>query len=153
MSEGHCPMVRIVLLDQHMPIETSHLRNGEHADTAEGSGGHRQHLSLCYVGAKPIVRRGLQAVECDVPGDDISLQGTLGHFLGKIPRHDHLIFHAAGRKLFRIGIPAVESHESVIVGVGIPALDGLPIHVFRHGIVDIQQCDNVLADTGADKLA
>ena len=128
-------------------------RNGEHADASEGSGCNRKYLALCDISAQLAVRCGLQAVEGDVAGDDISFQSTLGHFLGKRPGHDHLILHAAGRKLLRVGIAAVEAHEGLIVIVRVLIVDRLLIHVIGHGVVDIQQSDNVLADTGADKLA
>ncbi len=35
MSEGNGAVVREVLFNQHVAIETSHLRNGKHTDTAE----------------------------------------------------------------------------------------------------------------------
>ena len=39
MAEGHRAVMRVVLLDQHVAVEASHLRNGEDADAAEGACG------------------------------------------------------------------------------------------------------------------
>ena len=76
-----------------MTVEASHLRNGENADAAEGTGCNRKHLALCDVGTQPVVRRALQAVEGDGARNNVSLQGTLGHFLRQTSRHDELILH------------------------------------------------------------
>ena len=50
VAEGHRPVVGIALLNQHMTVEPAHLRDGKHADAAEGAGLHRQHLPLGDVG-------------------------------------------------------------------------------------------------------
>ena len=54
MSKCYCSVVWIVLLNQHMAIESSHLRNGEYSDTTEGSGCNWKDLSLCDVCSKHI---------------------------------------------------------------------------------------------------
>ena len=46
MGERHRTMMRITLGQQHMAIETAHLRDGEHTDAAEGTSSNRQNLAL-----------------------------------------------------------------------------------------------------------
>ena len=55
MSEGNGTMVREVLLDQYVTIETSHLGDSEDTDTAEGSGRYGKYLTLCNVCAQLVV--------------------------------------------------------------------------------------------------
>ena len=55
MAEGNCAVVGIALLNEHMSVESAHLRNGEDADTAEGAGLYGQNLALGNVAAKHAV--------------------------------------------------------------------------------------------------
>ena len=41
MAKTHCPLVGEVLLNKHMAIEPTHLRNAKHADAAKGAGRYR----------------------------------------------------------------------------------------------------------------
>ena len=75
-------MVGIALLDEHVAVEAAHLGNGEHADAAEGTGGHRQDLALGDVGAQVALAVTLQAVEGDLAGGDVALQGAAGEVGG-----------------------------------------------------------------------
>ena len=77
MAEGNCTVVREVLLDQHMAVEASHFRNCEYADGTKGMGCNRQNLALCDVSPQLVVCGGLQAVEGDITGDNISLQSAV----------------------------------------------------------------------------
>lgn len=72
MTEGHGAVVRIVLLDEHMAVETSHLRNGENTDAAKGTGCNGKHLALRDIRTKLAVRRALQAVEGDGTRNNVS---------------------------------------------------------------------------------
>ena len=52
MAECNSSMMRIVLLDQNMTIESSHLRNCEDTDGTEGFGCYRKNLALCHISAE-----------------------------------------------------------------------------------------------------
>ena len=52
VSECYGTVVREVLLDQYVAIETSHLGNSENTDTAEGSGRNGKDFTLCNVSAQ-----------------------------------------------------------------------------------------------------
>ena len=49
MTERYCTVMRIILLDQYMTIESAHLRNCEYTDTAEGLGCYRKYFSFCHI--------------------------------------------------------------------------------------------------------
>ena len=59
MAERHCSVVRIILLDQNMAVESAHLRNCKDADGTEGTCGNRKNLPLCNIGAKLTIRSTL----------------------------------------------------------------------------------------------
>ena len=44
VSESNSTVVREVLLDQYVTIETSHFGDSENTDTTEGSGSYRKHI-------------------------------------------------------------------------------------------------------------
>ena len=44
--EGYCAVVRIVLLEEHVAVESSHLRDSEEADAAEGAGRYVEDVAL-----------------------------------------------------------------------------------------------------------
>ena len=91
MSESNCAVVRIILLNQDMTVEASHFRNGEYADSAEGTGCNRQNLALCDVCTQLGIRCALQTAEGNVPGNDISLQSTLGCLLYTSTSHTYFL--------------------------------------------------------------
>ena len=66
MSECNRSVMRIILLDQNVTVETSHLMNGKYANASERTGCNRKDFSLCHIRAQLIVGSGLQAVECDI---------------------------------------------------------------------------------------
>ena len=59
VSESYGTVVREVLLDQYVTIETSHLGDSENTDTTEGSGSYGKDFALCNVCAQLVVRGGL----------------------------------------------------------------------------------------------
>ena len=78
VSESHGPVVGIALLNQHMTVEPAHLGNGKYADAAETPGLDRQDPALGDVGAENAVAAALKAVEGDVAGGNVALQGAAG---------------------------------------------------------------------------
>ena len=50
MSEHNSTVVREILLNQYMTVKSSHFRNSEDTDTAEGSGRNIKDLTLCHIG-------------------------------------------------------------------------------------------------------
>ena len=146
-------MVRIVLLDEHMAVEPSHLRNGEHADGAKGTCGNRKHLSLCNVGSQLVVCRALEAVEGNAARLDVSFQCSLGYFDWKSPGHNHLVLHLTEGQLSGSSVSAVEAHECILKCVIKFALDISLVHILGHGVVDVQKGNRILADNRADVLA
>ena len=117
MAEGHCAMVGIIFLHQHMAVEPAHFRDGENADAAKGTGSHRKNLPVCHISLQLCVSGGLQAEECDIARDDIAFQRALGHFLRQSSCHNHLVLHVAEGQLAAAGISAVEAHKSIFMSV------------------------------------
>ena len=152
MPEGHRAMVRIVLLDQHMAVEPSHLLDREDPDPPEGTGRHRKDLPLRQIRPQLRVRCGLETVEGDLAGSDIPLQGPVGDLHREGTGHDHLVLHLTGRQLGGAGVAAVEAHEGVVQGIVELALDRLLVHILRHRVVDIQQGHHIVRYAGTDIL-
>ena len=158
MTKGHRTMVREALLDQHVAIEAAHLMDGENADTAKTGGGHRQNLTLGNVGAEVALTVALQTEEGDLAGGDITLEGTagevgIGSFRLKEPVLDELILDSAVRAhLAARRVAAMEAHEGVGQSIVELALDLLFPHLGRYRVVDVEDGDGVLGDTGADVL-
>ena len=46
MTKGNSPMMRVMLLNQHMTIETSHFGNGKYANAAKGTAGNGKDFAL-----------------------------------------------------------------------------------------------------------
>ena len=63
VAKSHSAVVRIILLDQHMAVEASHLGDREHADAAEGPRSYGKDLALSYIRAELRIGSGLQAEE------------------------------------------------------------------------------------------
>ena len=151
-------MVGIALLHQHVAVEAAHLRDGEDADAAEGAGLDRQDLALGDVGAQLALAVALQAVEGDLGGSDVALQGAPGEVgVGALGLQqavlDELILHGpVGAQLAAGGVAAVEAHEGVGELIGELALDVLVVQVGGDGVVDVQQGDRVAGDAHADVL-
>ena len=65
MTEGYGTVVREILSDQNVTIETTHFMNCKYTDTAEGLGGNRKDFAFCKVSSKLCICRGLQSEEGD----------------------------------------------------------------------------------------
>ena len=81
MSEHHCTMVREVLSDQPVTIETSHLMDGEDTDAAKALCCNRKDFTLSRIGAEFVVCCGLQSVEGDFARLDIALDRSVAPVL------------------------------------------------------------------------
>ena len=46
----------------------------------------------------------------------------------------------------------MEAHEGILLRIIQFALDGLLVHIVRHGVVDVQQSHCIVADAGSDEL-
>lgn len=152
MSESNCTVVREVVLDKDVTVESAHLRDSEYADAAKGSCSYRKDLTLCNISPELSVSCRLKSEECDVAGNDIALECTLCNFLGKCSSHDELILHGACRKLLGACVTTVEAHERICVLVVELALDGLLVHVVRYRVVDIEKCNDILGYAVAEIL-
>ena len=153
MTERNGSVMREILLDQYMTVETSHLRDREDADGTKGTGRYRKYFALCNVCAKNVVGSALQSEKCNVPRHDVAFQRSLCHFFRKCSCHDHLVFHFAERKLGRCGVAAVESHKCIFLCIVIFSFDIFFIKISRYGIVDIKQGNRILTDDRSDKFA
>ena len=114
MSECHRAVVREILLNQHMAVKSSHLRDGENTDRSKRSCRHRKHLPMCDISAELAVCGALQTEKRNVPRHDVPLKGSVCHLDRKASRHDLLIAHLTERKLSGSGISTVESHKGVL---------------------------------------
>ena len=57
MTESNRSVMREVLADENMAIETSHLGDSEYADAAERPSRNRKNLALCNISAEDVVSR------------------------------------------------------------------------------------------------
>ena len=46
----------------------------------------------------------------------------------------------------------MESHKCIFMCIVKLALDRLFVHILRNRVIDVEQCDSILAHTGTDKL-
>ena len=99
VTECNCAVMREVLLDQNVTIESAHLRNSEYADGTEGLGANVQNLALCDISAKLAISGGLQTIEGDLARSDVAFEGSVGNLDGQISCHDLLVFHLTESKL------------------------------------------------------
>ena len=119
MVEGDRAVMRVALAHQHVAVEAAHFGDGEHADAAEGAGGHGQHFAFCHIGAQLPVGSALQPEEGDLAGGDVALQGAAGEVrvrAGGLQQAvlDELVLHGpVGAQLAAGGVAAVEAHEGV----------------------------------------
>ena len=152
MSECNGTVMRVIALDQYVTIETSHLLDCKYTDTTEGLGRYRKDLALCHICTKDVICGALQTIEGDISRNDVSLESSVGNLYRKASCHDLLILHAEAGKLGRAGISAMEAHEGILMRIIEFALDGLLVHIVRHGVVDVQQSYCIVADAGSDEL-
>ena len=152
MTECYCAMMREAFLNQNMTIESAHFRNGKDADGTKGTCCHRKDFALSHISTKLIVCCALQTVKCDVTRFDITFKSTLCYFFRQCSCHDLLVLHLAERQLAGGCIAAVEAHKCIFLSIVIFALDSAVVHIRRDRIVDIQQCNSILADNRSDEL-
>ena len=93
VTERDGTVVREAVLNQHVTVEASHLRNREDTDATEALRFHGQNLTLRNIGIQVIVRGALQTEEGNVPGNDVTLQRSVGNLNGQRASHDLLILH------------------------------------------------------------
>ena len=153
MAECYCTMMWETFFDQDMTIESAHFRNSKDTDGSKGTCCHRKDFTLSHISTKFIVCCALQTVKCDVTRFNISLKCTLCHFLRQCSCHNLLVLHLAEGQLAGSCIAAVEAHECIFLSIVIFTLYIAVVHIRRYRIVDIQQCNCILADNRSDKLA
>ena len=143
----------IILFDQYVTVESSHLRNCKHSDRSEGFCSNRKYFSLCNISTKYIVRCTLQSVECDISRFDISFQCSLCNLDWKRSCHDHLIFHFAESKFAGSCISTMESHKCISKLVIVFSFDIFIIDILWNRVVDIKQCNCIIGNAKSDVLA
>ena len=152
MSECYSTVMRESSLDQHMTIETSHLRNCEYTDSSEGTCCNRKNLAVCDICAKLVVRCTLQTVECDVARFDIALKSSVCNLDWKGSCHDHLVFHLTEGQLAGCCVSTVEAHKCILKCVVEFTFDGLFVHILRYGVVDVKKCNDIITYNLSDEL-
>ena len=152
MAECHGTVMREITLNQHMTVETFHLRNCEYANASKGMCCHRKNLSVCHIGSQFVVCGALQTEKRNITRNNIAFKGSLGYLFRKASCHNELILHLTEGKLFRGGIAAVEAHKYIMALVVKFILDLAIVKIVRHGIVDVQKCHGILAHAGSNEL-
>ena len=99
VTERYRTVMREVLSDQDMAVETSHFLNGEYTDSAEGFGGNGKYFAFRKVSSKLCICCGLKSEEGDVAGCDVAFECSVGYLDGKSTGHNLLILHLTGSKL------------------------------------------------------
>ena len=94
----------------------------------------------------------LQTIECDVTRFDISFQSSVCNFDRKRSCHDHLVFHLTEGKFAGSSISTMESHECIFQCIIEFSFDGFFVHILRYGVVDIKQCNDIVAYYLSDEL-
>lgn len=149
MREGHRTVVRIVLLDEHMAVETSHLRNTEDTYAAEGACRYVENLALSDIRAELTLAVALQTVEGDRTCRDVAFQrATCEVRVASLKETvlDKLIFDGTvSAHLAAWRVSAVEAHEGVgdVVFVAILLDDILVIDILRCGVIDVEEGNGI----------
>ena len=129
MREGHSTMVRIALLDQHMAIEASHLRNGEYTNAAERTSLDVEDFAFCDVSTQLALAVTLQAVESDRAGCQIAFERAAGEVriasfrLEETVLNQLILDSAVRAQLALRRIAAMEAHEGIGQCIVVLALD------------------------------
>ena len=152
VTECNCAVVREVLLDKEVSVESAHLLDSENADAAERLSSNRENLTFCNISSDLAVRCGLQSVECDIAGSDVALECTVCNLYRKSSCHDHLVLHLACSKLLGACVTAVEAHECICELVIELACDGLIVHIMRYGVVDVEESNDIFRDNISEVL-
>ena len=156
MTEHHSAVVWVVLLDEDVTIEAAHVLDTEDTDRTERAGSYRNNLTLSDVSAELGVSSRLQTINSSQTWLDVTLERSVGNLNRQSASHNTLEAHLAVANLRRSSITAVEAHEDFFLGVAVAsellALDALLVHILRNGVVDVEQCNGILADAGSDVL-
>ena len=102
VAEGDRTVVRVALLDEHMAVESPHLRDGEDADAAEAARMYRQDLALGDVAAQITVGIALQAVERDMACCNIRLERAAREVGFRACRFKQTVLNQLDRKSTRL---------------------------------------------------
>ena len=111
-----------------------------------------ENFAMCDVSTKFVVSCALQTIECDISRFNISFQSSICNFDWKGSCHDHLIFHLAEGKFAGSSISTMESHECIFQCIIEFSFDGFFVHILRYGVVDIKQCNDIVAYYLSDEL-
>ena len=152
MSECYCSVMWVSSLDQYMTVETSHFRNSEYTDRTKGFRCNRKNFTMCNISTKFVISCALQTIECDISRYDISFKSSVCNLYRKRSCHDHLVLHLTEGKLAGSCISTMESHECIFQCVVIFAFDRLFVHILRYRVVDVKQCNCILAYNCSDEL-
>ena len=76
VTEYNCTVMRIVLLDENVSVESAHFLDAEDTDSTEGSCSYRKDLALCSVGSECSIGSGLKSEECNSTGLDVAFEST-----------------------------------------------------------------------------
>ncbi len=57
VSERNCAVMRVILLDQYMTVESAHLLDRKYTDGAEGFRRNGKDFSLRHISAQNVIRR------------------------------------------------------------------------------------------------
>ena len=152
MIKHNGAVMREILSDQPVTVESAHFLNRKYTDAAKALCCHRKYLTFRCIGTKLVVGSGLQTVECDLARNNVALDRSIAPILRMRPCHNSLIGQMRIGKLGGAGVSAVEAHEGIGELVIEAAPDGLIVHVVRHGVVDIQQGHFILAHAKTDVL-
>ena len=78
MFKDNSPMMRVLLLNEHMSIKPTHFGDGKNADTAKAASCNGQDLALSNVGAQNSLAVTLQTIESNVGSSDVAFQRAAG---------------------------------------------------------------------------
>ena len=152
MSECYSTVMRESSLDQHVTVETSHLRNCKYTDSTEGTCCNRKNLAMCDICTKLVVRCTLQTIEGDISRLDISLKSSVCNLDRKGSCHDHLIFHLTEGQLAGCCVSTMESHKGILKRIVEFSFDRFFVHILRNGVIDIKKCNDIITYYLSDKL-
>ena len=99
-----------------------------------------------------IVVTALQTIESDISRNNISFKSSVCNFYRKRSCHDHLVLHLTEGKLAGSCISTMESHECICKFVIIFSFDIFVIDILRNRVVDVKQCNCILAYNCSDEL-
>ena len=152
MSECNCSVMWISSLDQYMTVETSHFRDCKYTNRTKGFCCNRKNFTVCNISAEFVVSSALQTIESDISRNNVSFKSSVCNFYRKRSCHDHLILHLTEGKLTGSCISAMESHKCIFQCVIKFAFDRLFVHILRYRVVDVKQCNCILAYNSSDEL-